>query len=160
VKQTPLTQAVFITAISIIFAFGYNTFRSDSISLFYHKPASHDISKADSLLAETTILISAEAIDLALAKNYYDRGITFIDARDEEEYTNGHIMGAVLAPAILGELIAVSPPEQPIVVYCSGGQCELSWDIANELTEEWNYERVFVFQDGWVDWRDAGYPVE
>ncbi|MFQ6608191.1 MAG: rhodanese-like domain-containing protein [Fidelibacterota bacterium] len=159
-KPTPSVQAVILTGLSLIFALGYNIVRSDRIPLFYEKLESYSISKADSLLAESTILISPEPIDLDLAKNYYDRKIMFIDARDEEDYTNGHIKGAVLAPAILGELWDISPPEFPIVVYCSGGHCELSWDVANELTEEWNYEKVFVFLGGWDEWQSAGYPTE
>ena len=47
------------------------------------------------------------------------------------------------------------------MTYCSGGECDLSMDLANELMgEDWGFSRVFVFDGGLPQWIEAGYPVE
>ncbi len=160
--NSPLRQSIVILVISSIFAIGYNTIRSDGLNLIYEKPVMEDagISKLDSLLSSETILVAPVMIDLKLAKKMYDLGLVFIDARDEEGYSESHISGAILEPAIAGELTEISSPEKPIITYCSGGHCELSFDLANELMAEWNYEKVFVFEGGLPEWEEAGYPVE
>ena len=160
--NSPLRQSIYILVISSIFAIGYNTIRSDGLHLIYEKSVLEDagISKLDSLLSSETILVAPVMIDLELAKKMYDLGILFIDARDEDEYSESHISGAILEPAIAGELTDVSSSEKPLISYCSGGHCELSFDLAVELMEEWNYEKVFVFEGGLPEWEDAGYPME
>jgi 3-mercaptopyruvate sulfurtransferase SseA len=36
----------------------------------------------------------------------------------------------------------------------------LSFELAVELMEEYNYEKVFVYEGGLPDWEEAGYPVD
>ena len=51
--------------------------------------------------------------------------------------------------------------DDPVVTYCSGGECDLSMDLANELMgEDWGFSRVFVFDGGLPQWIEAGYPIE
>ena len=158
--DSSLNQSVFILVISSIVAIGYNTIRSDSLDLIYIKPDGAGVSKLDSLLATETILLEPVMIDRELAKKMYDLGILFIDAREMEEYNESHITGAILEPAVSGELTKVSPPDKPLLTYCSGGHCDLSFELAMELMEEWNYEKVFVYKGGLPDWEEAGYPVD
>ena len=157
--DSPLRQSVFILTISSIFAIGYNTIRLDSLDLIYEKPADAGISKLDSLLAAETILVAPVMVDLELAKKMYDLGIVFVDARDKDEYDESHITGAILEPTIAGELTKDFPPNKPLITYCSGGHCDLSFELAMELMEEWNYEKVFVYEGGLPEWEEAGYPV-
>ena len=90
----------------------------------------------------------------------YDRGILFIDARDEEEFAEGHIKGATVAPST-PELVQLFPDRSSaIVTYCSGGDCDVSQELAEELMYDWEYERIFVYLGGWPEWKRAGYPVE
>ena len=44
------------------------------------------------------------------------------------------------------------------VIYCSGGECSLSIDLADYLFNEKVFEKVLIFEDGWPERRDAGYP--
>ena len=118
-------------------------------------------STADSLLAETTLLFQPVMINLAIAKTFYDRGVLFVDARDDKEFREGHIAGSKLAPANPGEILRWATEDDPVVTYCSGGECDLSMDLANELMgEAWGFSRVFVFDGGLPQWIEAGYPVE
>ncbi|SVC16841.1 uncharacterized protein METZ01_LOCUS269695 [marine metagenome] len=131
----------------------------DSLDLIYEKPADAGISKLDSLLSAETILVAPVMVDLELAKKMYDLGIMFVDARDKDEYDESHITGAILEPTITGELTKDFPSDKPLITYCSGGHCDLSFELAMELMEEWNYEKVFVYEGGLPEWEEAGYPV-
>ncbi|MBV9080777.1 MAG: rhodanese-like domain-containing protein [Elusimicrobia bacterium] len=97
----------------------------------------------------------------ALQKNH---AATFLDAREADDYEDGHIPGARELPfeqmdpyrdAALEGLRA----ESPIVVYCEGVGCELSLFLARELQKA-GYKNVSIFYGGFPEWEDAGLPVE
>ena len=44
------------------------------------------------------------------------------------------------------------------IIYCNGYECSLSLDLADYLYNEKLFEKVLVFEGGWPEWRDAGYP--
>jgi len=155
-----LNQSVFILVISFVIAIGYNAIRSDSLDFIYVKSEGAGVIKLDSLLAHDTIFIEPTVIDGDLAKKMYDLGILFVDAREMEEYNESHISGAILGPDVPGELTKIFPTDKPLITYCSGGHCDLSFELAVELMEEYNYEKVFVYEGGLPEWEDAGYPVD
>jgi len=160
--NTAIGQSVIILAVSFVFSFGFNMVRNDGLPLIATK---HIIeggqSTADSLLAETTLLFQPVMINLEIAKTFYDQGVLFIDARDDKEFREGHIAGSKLAPANPGEILRWAMEDDPVVTYCSGGECDLSMSLANELMgEDWGFARVFVFDGGLPQWIEAGYPVE
>jgi rhodanese-related sulfurtransferase len=103
-------------------------------------------------------------IQLAAVKQLVDAGAALVvDAREPDEYAEGHIPGAVNLP--FDE--ATSEPERleglpsggrPIVVYCGGGSCELSLSLAWELIFA-GHTRVTVYMGGFPEWVAAGYPT-
>ena len=156
---SPRAQVISIIIVSFIFGVGYNAVRTESLSLLYQKPVERTVEEVDSLLRETTILSVPEYINLESAKEMYDREIIFIDARDEEEFAEGHIKGAILAPST-PELVQLFPDRSsPIVTYCSGGDCDVSMELAEQLMFDWEYERIFVYLGGWPEWKAKGYPT-
>jgi rhodanese-related sulfurtransferase len=87
----------------------------------------------------------------------------FIDARGADEYAAGHIAGAVSVPFDEAfkdpKLVsAVDARGKPIIVYCSGGDCEASKNLAYSLLGA-GKKKVLVFTDGMPAWESAGYPV-
>ena len=160
--NTSMGQSAIILAVSFLFSFGFNAVRNEGLPLIASK---HIIeggqSAVDSLLAQTTLLFQPVMIDLEIAKAFYDRGVLFIDARDDKEFREGHIAGSKLAPAYPGEILRWVTEDDPVVAYCGGGECDLSMNLANELMgEDWGFARVFVFDGGLPQWIEAGYPVE
>ena len=160
--NTSMGQSAIILAVSFVFSFGFNMVRNDGLPLIATKQIIEGgQSTADSLLAETTLLFQPVMIDLVIAKTFYDQGVLFIDARDDKEFREGHIAGSKLAPANPGEILRWATEDDPVVTYCSGGECDLSMNLANELMgEDWGFARVFVFDGGLPQWIEAGYPVE
>jgi rhodanese-related sulfurtransferase len=103
-------------------------------------------------------------VGLAKAKAFYDRGgLLILDARDAVDFADGHIKGAVSAPYddVVGDpdlMTKYAQDPRPILCYCSGGECELSMDLGEELTRT-GHRRVLVLKEGYPGWKDAGYPV-
>ena len=91
-------------------------------------------------------------------------GALILDVRDAEEYRQGHIAGAFSLPydeAITDpeRLERVDPAGRPIIVYCGGGTCEISLNMAFALIEA-GKNRVLVYMGGFPEWQGAGKPVE
>ena len=98
-------------------------------------------------------------------KLFHDAGAAlFVDAREEDEYLEGHIKGALLMPFDVASgdpamLENLDTGGRPIVVYCGGGACELSMSLAWELIYA-GHERVMVYMGGYGEWEEAGYPIQ
>jgi rhodanese-related sulfurtransferase len=115
-------------------------------------------------LPEIPLLDRPIQIEIDAVKQLFDAGAALIiDARDREEYLEGHITGAL--NLIFDEVTAepermenLDPGARPIVVYCSGGTCEVSLDLAWELIAA-GQSRVVVYVGGFDEWAAAGYPV-
>jgi rhodanese-related sulfurtransferase len=104
-------------------------------------------------------------LGLLQVKELYDRReALFVDARDEKVFAAGHIAAAVSLPlgktgTALPRFRRDVPGEQPLVVYCSGYDCHDSRDLATRLLAA-GYRTVYVFEGGYPEWRDAGYPTQ
>ena len=99
----------------------------------------------------------------------HSRGVLFLDARRTSVYEQGHIPGArpfsVWEADIdekVNKLYAERPDakdqNQPIVVYCSGGDCEDSHMLAQKLWG-FGFNNAYVYKDGFPDWQKRGEPV-
>jgi rhodanese-related sulfurtransferase len=99
----------------------------------------------------------------------HKKGVLFLDARRTSVYEQGHIPGArpfsVWESDVdekVNKLFAErsDPRDQnlPIVIYCSGGDCEDSHMLAQKL---WGiqFNNVYVYKDGFPDWQKRGLPI-
>ena len=101
------------------------------------------------------------------ARALFDRGALFLDARRTSVYREGHIRGArsiAVWEADADDKVKAfyeegHDPKAPIVVYCSGGDCEDSHQLAQKLYGA-GFDAVFVYRDGFPDWQRRGWPVE
>lgn len=102
-------------------------------------------------LATVSLLVSAD-------------GALVVDAREREEFADGHIPGAINVPYD----DAMRDPElvkqldargRPIIVYCSGGTCESSRYLAELMMRDFQLKRVLVYEGGFPEWAAAGKPV-
>ena len=152
----PFNQVVFFVVISIFLSFSSNLVRKDSIPLLAKKLEITEDIDLDS--DESTLL----AISLDKAKEFFENGVLFIDARDEVYYNDGHIKNA-MKNVFLMELIFniedKQTKEDPIVVYCGDPGCGDSEDLAYDLQNE-GFKKLFVFKGGWLEWSAANYPAD
>ena len=152
----PFNQVVFFVVISIFLSFSSNLVRKDSIPLLAKKLEITEDIDLDS--DESTLT----AISLDKAKDFFENGVLFIDARDEVYYNDGHIKSA-MKNVFLMELIfnieEKQTKEDPIVVYCGDPGCGDSEDLAYDLQNE-GFKKLFVFKGGWLEWSAANYPSD
>ena len=84
---------------------------------------------------------------------------TLIDVREESEWANGHLPGAVhMGRGIIERDIENTVPQKatPIVLYCGGGY--RSALVADNL-QKMGYNNVISMDGGWRAWTDAGFPT-
>jgi rhodanese-related sulfurtransferase len=95
------------------------------------------------------------------------RGALFLDARRSKDYASGHVAGARSFPVWESELVRERiealvaegrDGAQPVVLYCSGGDCEDSHMLAQMLFGA-GFENLLVYRDGFPDWAKRGGAV-
>jgi rhodanese-related sulfurtransferase len=100
----------------------------------------------------------------------HSHGALFLDARRTSVYEQGHITGArtySVWEADIDDKVNKLYEErndpraqlQPIVIYCSGGDCEDSHMLAQKL---WGvqFNNIYVYKDGFPDWQKRGGPAK
>ncbi|WP_166826948.1 rhodanese-like domain-containing protein [Thalassoroseus pseudoceratinae] len=95
-------------------------------------------------------------------KQRLDAGVTFhlIDVREESEYANGHLPGAIhLGKGVIERDIEKNIPDTdaPLVLYCGGG---FRSALAADALQKMGYSSVISMDGGWSGWKNAGYPTE
>jgi rhodanese-related sulfurtransferase len=104
-------------------------------------------------------------VQIATVKRFFDaRAALFLDARDPAEYEKGHIPGAIRltnaeAQTEPQRMKALPVQGRPTIVYCEGGTCEASLELARFLLES-GFKKVLVYMGGYPEWDAAGHPVE
>ena len=94
-----------------------------------------------------------------LLERLTDSSVVLIDVRPEDEYSMGHLPGAISAPIEeLAELIESLPKNCEIVAYCRGPYCVLSNEAVTLLSAAGYRARRLAA--GYPDWKIAGHPVE
>ncbi len=102
--------------------------------------------------------------DYAMVKKFWDaKAALFLDAREASEYAEGHIPGALSLPyddvfKDPDKAKSVNSNGRVIVTYCSGGDCELSKNLAAALIDA-GHKKVLVFTGGMPGWKEGGAPV-
>ncbi len=81
----------------------------------------------------------------------------FLDVRTNEEYSEGHIRGAVLIPVQeLDKRLAEVPKDRRVYVYCHSGRRSVT---ASNMLVKGGFTNIENIEGGIVAWKKAGYPV-
>lgn len=87
-----------------------------------------------------------------------------VDARSAGEFGAGRISGSRSLPyyemkAKQAAALTGVKTGDPLVIYCEGVGCELSFFLGRELQAE-GYSNIRIFYGGYPEWRQAGLPIE
>lgn len=109
-------------------------------------------------------VIGAKTVDLEQAKELFDEGAVFIDVRDQQSWSLGHIEGSVNLDFNASEfaVLYISPDldrTTPIVFYTSSA-LNIRSAMASFFASNWGYTNVYYFREGFYSWMAADYPVE
>ncbi len=103
-------------------------------------------------MTTTTSLMSAAELQRARQT----QELLLIDVREPNEYSSGHIPGALLCP--LGEVQDLHLPdmEVPVVLYCqSGRRSQMAWETLHAQ----GVRNLKHLRGGLQAWQQAGYPL-
>lgn len=111
----------------------------------------------------TNYLHSRDALEPVPAKELLDRAqqglVTVIDVRPPEEFSQGHIAGALNIPLDkLKQQLKQIPRDREVVAYCRGPWCVLAYEAVARLREAGISARRL--EHGLPEWRRSGLPVE
>ena len=117
------------------------------------------------MMAEAAAAVDGISVSSALVL-LNDPEARFVDVREDGEWTEGHIPGAVHAPR--GLLESIADPNDPqhnaaisqdktLVLYCAGGGRST---LAAKTLLDKGYTRVRSLTGGLTAWRQADGPVE
>ncbi len=110
----------------------------------------------------STYLTVKDDLEPVPAKELLERArdglVTVLDVRPPEEYSAGHIPGAINVPlANLEKRLLELPKNAEIVAYCRGPYCVLAFEAVERLRKKgYNARR---FEEGYPEWKNAGMPV-
>src|SRR5213080_4261165 len=100
-------------------------------------------------------------IDATEAREAIEHGDpVVVDVREQEEWDEGHIAGAVhITRGYLESRIerAAPDPARPLIVYCSAGNRSA---FSAKTLGELGYEDVVSVSGGFTDWKRNGFPVQ
>lgn len=158
-----IKETMLIILAAIIIAFLFNALSPNGIThkgVWYDNrnkidlitPPSYD-PKVDSLLT------MEDAFGLWESKQ-----ALFLDAREPDEYAEGHIPGAINFPfeewdQYWEDIQTQIKPELKLVCYCGGLDCEVSLDMAREL-KVLGYPNAYIFFGGISKWVELKLPLE
>lgn len=106
----------------------------------------------------------AKTVDLTQAKALFDQGAVFIDVRDPQSWSLGHIEGSVNLDFNASEFAVLYISKEldrttPIVFYTSS-PLNVRSAMASYFASNWGYRNVYYFREGFYSWMAADYPVE
>jgi rhodanese-related sulfurtransferase/predicted transcriptional regulator len=85
--------------------------------------------------------------------------VTVLDVRPEQEFTGGHLPGAINVPlAKLKQWLSRLNKDVEVIAYCRGPYCVLAFEAVAQLRARGFKARRL--EDGFPEWRAAGLPVE
>jgi sulfur-carrier protein adenylyltransferase/sulfurtransferase len=100
-------------------------------------------------------------VDAGGARDLIDeRDPLVVDVREQDEWDEGHIPGAVHIPrGFLESRIERAAPDstRPVLLYCSAGNRSA---FAAKTLAELGYEDVASLAGGFTDWKRNGFPVQ
>jgi rhodanese-related sulfurtransferase len=110
---------------------------------------------------KAAVEISPDSVELL-----HRRKALFLDARRSSVYAEGHIPGARSFPVWESDIDARVKAlfdegldqRAPVVIYCSGGNCEDSHMLAQKLYMV-GFDNVLIYRDGFPDWQKRRHPV-
>ena len=99
-------------------------------------------------------------VSMADALKMYQQGTAvFIDVRSNEQFTLGHIKGAINIPGSqIVRRFAEIPRNKTIITYCACSAEQSSGRAAQQLIGH-GVKNVFALKGGWGGWQASGHPV-
>lgn len=149
-----------IVSSSIILGIIFNIFSTDGIP-FIRSPI---VVKSVELGLNNNDSEAINGLNLAQVIELHSSGkAIFIDARDQWEYSDGHIPGSINIPefsfTIDNKSLQTIEKNALIVVYCDGDECDISKRLAKKIIGL-GYTNSYVYLGGFKEWKESNLQIE
>ena len=113
------------------------------------------------IIGEADLAIQSDGYGKTLAETADLESVIWVDARRADAFAAGHHPEAIHLSegnwdADLSRILSVWDFEQPLIVYCDGGDCASSREYAERLRREMDTDAVFWLQGGWQVLKETG----
>jgi len=144
----PLNQCGLLIALAALIAAGYHLLAPEGFMAQRQAVAAINASTAPD---------STHSVGLLQARQLWEHGTLFIDARQGEDYEQDHIAGAINIPPDASRMdravaLAGRPKDAALVVYCQSPSCPYARLLARRLSRD-GFDNVHVFAGGWTQWQ-------
>lgn len=151
---------VIIVLSSLALGLIYNGFSADGITLI-RKPLK--VTLLDRM-GNGNNIEGLKGLQLSDVINLHsNEDIIFVDARDQWDYSEGHIARAMNIPEFSfdpnSEIVKSISKDKMIIVYCDGDDCDTSKRLAFEMTKI-GFKNVFIYLGGYSEWEQLELPTE
>ncbi len=174
IPKAALVEALMIVVIAAVIGLGVNVVHPKRVSISTKRPTI--VAANDSVFAEELpgVAFSRGNNPLPNLQERQNGPITVntnqvrrlmaggkaiaIDARNQDEFESGHILGAINLPfesiSAYRERVNSLPHDKWLICYCDGPPCDLGELLASEL---WNagFSTVAIYQEGMDAWRKS-----
>ncbi|MCX6970803.1 MAG: rhodanese-like domain-containing protein [Verrucomicrobia bacterium] len=159
-RDIALIAAAF--AASVVLGISTNVLRRVPLPMLYKNPEARVLSAVSPAAAITSG--EPEVLEYKVAvQTWKASAALFVDARNPPFFEEGHIPRSINLPrdsiVQAGSIAALADKARPLVVYCSGEDCDDSRIVAKGLLAM-GYSKVSVYSGGWEEWSASGSPVE
>ncbi len=154
------TQIVLMGLLAVALGLSFNTARTEGLSLLPPPAIEAQAAGADTSSAgQQTSLALVEFAEV----DYFLRNqeAFFIDARSADKYASGYIGEAMNVPLEdyeAGSVRVPVPKSTLIVLYCDGGDCDTSEQLARLMAKD-GYRRLRIYKGGIEEWEQLGLPL-
>jgi rhodanese-related sulfurtransferase len=119
-------------------------------------------------------LPGASVVDASTVAQMMQRGVSYIDTRNDAEFKEGHVPGAKLVPYVEKsakeadfdpkqdqfEIAKLSPDRNVELIFgCNGPECWKSFKASHAAIKA-GYTKVYWFRGGVPEWRSAGLKTD
>ncbi len=160
-KKIDVNSIIVIVLLSLFTGLVYNAFSGNTIPLIRSKlsvkfeenvvPYSNEKTQAVKLISHDT------------AVKLHNEGKIFIDARDQWDFSEGRIPGALNIPEYSfdesNNLFKSLSKTEITVIYCGGDDCDTSIRLADKFGRL-GFTSVYVYQGGFTEWKAKNHSVE
>ncbi|WP_305295337.1 PhnD/SsuA/transferrin family substrate-binding protein [Polaromonas sp.] len=119
-------------------------------------------------------LAGVHVIEAKQASDLIAKGVLVVDVRNEAEYLEGHVKGALQIPyhEVSAKEVGFDASEDKfdlsklphdkntaMLLYCDGTHCWKSYKSALMAVRD-GYKNIYWFRGGFPEWKAAGYPID
>lgn len=145
---------------SVLLGIIYNTFSTDGIKFIREPIKVKYVNVGDEINNSKEL----KGIELAQALELFNQNnAVFIDARDQWDFAESHISGAINIPEFSftkdDSVLKNISKDELLVVYCGGDDCDISKRLTKDIVEL-GYKNAYVFLGGIKEWNEANLPTE